>query len=291
MDHKLDKLKQQYSHVPIPEELDFVVRKALKGSAKRRFPPKWLVAVGMATLVFVTGINISPSVANAFSSIPGVGQLIKVITIKEYVINDDYYNTNIKVPAVTNLENQAFELGLNEKYLAENKALYDQFQKDMDALNAAGKGHLGVNSGYQIKTDTDDILVIARYVVNTVGSSSTTMKFDTIDKGNQVLLSLPILFKDDQYIERISENIKQQMKSQMTADSKKVFWVERDGVSVPVTPFKSIRADQNFYINAENKLVISFDKYEVAPGYMGIQEFVIPTEFISDLLVSNNYIK
>jgi len=25
-------------------------------------------------------------------------------------------------------------------------------------------------------------------------------------------------------------------------------------------------------------LVISFDKYEVGPGYMGIQEFEIPTE-------------
>jgi len=38
-------------------------------------------------------------------------------------------------------------------------------------------------------------------------------------------------------------------------------------------------------------LVISFDKYEVGPGYMGIQEFEIPTEVIADILVSNEYIR
>jgi hypothetical protein len=291
MDHRLDKLKQHYSQVPIPDELDFIVRKALIKSSKRRFQFKGLAAVGVALLMFIIGINISPPVARAFSSIPGVDQLVKVLTIKEYMVSDDSYNADIKVPAVTNLTDKALELGLNEKYLAENEALYDQFQKDMNQLKASGNGHLGVNAGYEVKTDTEDILVIARYVVNTVGSSSTKMKYDTIDKKNQVLLSLPMLFKDDEYIEKISENISQQMISRMKEDPGKIFWIEKPDANIRVTPFKKIRADQNFYINSKNQLVISFDKYEVAPGYMGIQEFVIPTEVISDLLVSHNYVK
>ena len=32
---------------------------------------------------------------------------------------------------------------------------------------------------------------------------------------------------------------------------------------------------QNFYINSNGKVVIVFEKYEIAPGYMGIQEFEI----------------
>ena len=32
---------------------------------------------------------------------------------------------------------------------------------------------------------------------------------------------------------------------------------------------------QNFYINSNGKVVIVFKKYEIAPGYMGIQEFEI----------------
>ena len=55
--------------------------------------------------------------------------------------------------------------------------------------------------------------------------------------------------------------------------------------------FTTIKADQNFYITEEGKLVIVFDEYEVAPGYMGIVEFEIPTEVLADILVSNEYIQ
>ncbi|MDE7061582.1 MAG: RsiV family protein, partial [Lachnospiraceae bacterium] len=41
-------------------------------------------------------------------------------------------------------------------------------------------------------------------------------------------------------------------------------------------------ADRNFYLNAENKLVIVFDEYEVAPGSMGMPEFVIPEEVLEE---------
>jgi len=54
--------------------------------------------------------------------------------------------------------------------------------------------------------------------------------------------------------------------------------------------FKAITAKQQFYISDKGKLVISFDKYEVAPGYMGVVEFEIPTEVLQNILVSNKYI-
>ena len=50
------------------------------------------------------------------------------------------------------------------------------------------------------------------------------------------------------------------------------------------TNFKEIKADQNFYFNSSNDLVIVFDEYEVAPGSMGNPEFVIPNSVISGLL-------
>lgn len=36
--------------------------------------------------------------------------------------------------------------------------------------------------------------------------------------------------------------------------------------------------------------MISFDKYEVAPGYMGVVEFEIPTDVLQEDLVSMKYI-
>lgn len=291
MEPKLKQLHNEYKQVPIPEELDLLVKKALKKGQKRRNRFKWLAGISVAAMAFIISINVSTTVANAFSAIPGVKGIIQVLTFTEYKIDDKTYNADLKVPIITNLDNKELELGLNEKYLEENKKLYEEFQVEMESLKKAGGGHLGIDTGFEVKTDNDQIFSIGRYYVNTVGSSSTTMKYDTIDKQNQILLSLPMLFKDDRYIEVISNNIKEQMRAEMAEDPNKFYWISNRDNEVSVDEEVRINKDQNFYINDMGKLVISFNKYDVAPGYMGIVEFVIPTEVISDLLVSDNYIK
>ena len=40
---------------------------------------------------------------------------------------------------------------------------------------------------------------------------------------------------------------------------------------------RSLPVDESFYFNEEGLLVIAFDEYEVAPGYMGAVEFTIPS--------------
>lgn len=290
MDKKLEQLKKQYMDVPIPNELNFIVKKAIQQRKKRTINLNWLVGIGAAAILFVTGINTSPAFANAVSEVPLLGNLVKVVTFKEYKIEDESFKAHFEIPAVANMENKALENALNTKYIEENKKLYNDFIAEMESIKKNGGGHAGVDSGYVVKTDNDRLLSIGRYVVNTVGSSSTTFKYDTIDKRNQVLITLPSLFKDDRYINIISENIKAQMNKQMSQDPDKTYWVAGvpNGVN---TYFETISKDQNFYINHDGKLVISFNKYEVAPGYMGIVEFVIPTDALSDVLVSNEYMK
>ena len=39
--------------------------------------------------------------------------------------------------------------------------------------------------------------------------------------------------------------------------------------------FKTVDENTNFYINADGNPVVCFEKYEVSPGFMGVQEFVI----------------
>ena len=39
--------------------------------------------------------------------------------------------------------------------------------------------------------------------------------------------------------------------------------------------FQGIKPDQSFFINDRGNPVIVFEKYEIAPGSMGIQEFEI----------------
>ncbi|WP_394884452.1 DUF3298 and DUF4163 domain-containing protein [Clostridium butyricum] len=298
-DKNLQQLKKNYMDVPIPVELDFIVKKSLEDNgvkitnSRSNFKGIKIAAASIvaATALFTVGVNSSPVFAASLSNVPVVGSIVKILTFREYTVNEDSYNADIKVPSIQGLENKDLENNLNDKYLTENKKLYEDFMADMEDMKSKGDGHLGVSSGYVVKTDNDRLLSIGRYVVNTVGSSSTTMKYDTIDKQSEILITLPSLFKNDSYVNIISENIKKQMIEQNKADENKFYWVEGIEKDINMDLFEKISKDQNFYINSEGKLVISFDKYEVAPGYMGVVEFVIPTEILSDSLVSNEYIK
>lgn len=70
------------------------------------------------------------------------------------------------------------------------------------------------------------------------------------------------------------------MRQQMKNDENKIYFIDTD---MSENDFKQIKEDQNFYFN-NNDLVICFDEYEVAPGYMSKTEFIIPNNIIYDIL-------
>ena len=295
MDKKINEWKNEYNNISIPDELDFIVGKALRKKTTKKKIMKWIGGVAAATAIFIGGLNVNPTFAKTLSEVPIIGNIVSVLTFVEFKIDEETYNADIKAPAINNLKNAGLQATLNEKYLEESKTLYEQFKEEIEELKKSSGGHLGIASGYEIKTDTEQILSIGRYVVNTVASSSTTYQFDTIDKQNGLLITLPSLFKNDAYINTISKEIKKQMISQMEKDDSVIYWVynpnKLDEDLELVDTFEKIKANQSFYITEDNKLVIVFDKYEVAPGYMGVVEFTIPSEVLTDFLVSDEYIK
>lgn len=297
-ENKIDQLKKEYMNIPIPTELELTVKKTLKEGKKSMKKKIYFKRIGITAAsialiasVFTIGINTNDAFAQTLIDIPAFSGIVRVLTFKEVTLKDDMYNADIKTPAIEGLENKDLQNSLNEKYLDESKKLYEEFTADLEKLKENGGGHMGLDSGYVVKTDTDKILSVGRYYVNTVASSSTTFKYDTIDKENEVLITLPSLFKDDGFVDVISKNIKEQMLEQYKADENKIYWVEGIEVGIMTDLFEKISKNQSFYISAENKLIISFDKYEVAPGYMGVLEFEIPSEILLDILVSDEYIK
>lgn len=289
----MNKFRNEYENIEIPDELEFLVRTTIKEQEKKmkrkNIINKSVIAAAVAGVVFVGSINLSSEISYALSEVPVLGSIVRVLTFKTFELKDNNFDAQLKTPAIEGLDSK-LEAMLNEKYLDENQKLYDDFMKEIDELKKADmeEAHMGIASGYEVKTDTDKLLVIGRYVVNTVGSSSTTIKYDTIDKQNKLLITLPSLFKDEAYIDIISENIKAQMKEQMK-DENNVYWLEDEMMGDE--NFSKIDKNQSFYITKDNQLVIAFDKYEVAPGYMGNPEFIIPSELLKDALVSEEYIK
>ncbi len=296
----------QYSeHIDIPEELDFVVKRAIKeGKAApkqkhfnfNKWSKKVAAVASIAVASFVGMTNLSPTFAKSMSDVPILGALIKVISFTQFNYHKETSDATIETPIIEGLQDKTLEEVINNRYLEENKKLFEQFKAEVTDLESSGESaHLGIDSGFEIKTNNDQILSIGRYVVNTAASSSTTITYDTLDKQNEIIITLPSLFKDNSYIEVISENIKTQMLERIAADPTQYYWVEgapnTDDDSFSIDTFKCIDANQAFYISDAGKLIISFNKYDIAPGYMGIQEFEIPTEILQDILVSNYYIK
>ena len=66
----------------------------------------------------------------------------------------------------------------------------------MEATSKHKKGHLSIYSDYETVTDTRDLISIRRNIEKTQASSYTQQRYITIDKKNEILLTLKSLFKD-----------------------------------------------------------------------------------------------
>lgn len=88
------------------------------------------------------------------------------------------------------------------------------------------------------------------------------------------IVTLADLFQDPAFYEEAEQDIRQKMKARMENNESEIYWVD-DGM------FKDclkIGRTHHFFWNEDGELVIPFDKYEVAPGYMGTPEFTVSRE-------------
>ncbi len=284
--HSMSELKQDFYATLPPNQLEKRITKTISKEIMKRRTKQYASVLTLCFVLFVGGLNFNESFAMAMNDVPIIGAIVKVLTFNFATIDTGHITANVETPVITGLTNEVLEETLNAKYYEENKALYDEFINEVGDLSTF-EGHMGFDTGFVIKTDTEDLLSIGRYYVNTAGSSSTTFEYDTIDKKEGLIVTLPSLFKDQTYIEVISNYLIEEMQRQMKEDEGKIYWVG----DTEIEPFESIDERQDFYISSDHKLVLSFDKYTIAPGYMGITEFVIPTELIKELLVSDKYIR
>lgn len=289
MDNKIKKLYSQYSDVPIPDKLEIMIEQNLQRPyKKKRKLPIILSTAAAAAILFTVGLNCSPVMAKSLANVPVIGPVVKVLTFTKYEMVEDEYTADIQVPHITG--SSADIEAINTKYAEEGKALYEQFKTDIDEIEAK---NMSLNSGYIIQTDTDEMLSFGRYVEVTVVSSSTVMKYTTIDKKAETVITLPSLFKDDSYIQIINSYVEDELRNRMIeTNGDEMYWIggtewfdESFGV------YEGISPEQNFYITEKGKLVISYDVYEIAPGFMGLVTVEIPTELLQDVLMSNKYIK
>lgn len=244
------------------------------------------IAVAAAAMLVTMGAG--TVVTQAKTNLP----VYKVSLAKKYTDyqKDKQMEASVKIPKVkiTGADGKVMK-SESEKLNAaiswyQNKFI-KEYKKNVAATKKGEKGNESLTSKYKIVTDNDKLFCLRIDTVIAMGGSQSYAKIFSVDKKSGKQITLKNLFKNgSNYMERISDNIKEQMRTQMKADENKTYFI--DDV-MPGNNFDKISDDADFYINKNGKLTIVFDKYEVAPGAMGIVTFSIPTREIKDITTVN----
>ena len=238
------------------------------------------IAASAACLVFIMLFllpNVSVTYAQALEPIPVIGDIVRVVTIRNYFYSDDKHEMDIDVPKIEG-DNDAAE-NINQDINQLTETLVEQFYEDVELIG--DEGHSSIYLDYETVTNTDTWFTLKIRVHSAAGSSNTYYKFYHIYKKTNKIVKLGDLAKDNSFYDVLVKEIKRQMKVQMETDSNIVYWLDD---SIIGKDYVSLTEDHNFYWNDNGDLVIIFDKYEVAPGSMGTPEFVIDKGVIRDVL-------
>jgi hypothetical protein len=281
----LSSLKQLYSDEDVSEEIKeeihrrlIIEKKKVIVDARRKNTIGCFLCFAYA-FIFLMVIGRSQTFRVFAEEVPLLKEAISVITGEVFIYRTGQARVEITAPQI-NSDTPIFK-DLNQLYLKEGKIAYLDSLKEIEAIEAQ---QIGIFGHYQVLVNNDRFLVIEQFIEKIVGGSMQAKRFVTIDKKNEVVLSLPLLFQNKNYLHLISEDIHRQMQENASHDKSQIYWP-----IINKEDFKLID-DPEFYIDAEGYLVISFDKYEVAPGYMGAPQFRIDNEQLNNSLVNKNYL-
>ncbi|WP_349947853.1 DUF3298 domain-containing protein [Lacrimispora sp. BS-2] len=276
---ELIRMKNRYHNIPVPETARAGVAAGIERAKteKRRTQMMKMTkrtgitaAAAMAAIVIMA--NASPVTANAMEEIPVLGAIAKVVTFRTFEDANNNYEAKIDIPKVSINEKDNYKVNRSIEDYANQ--LIAEYEKQV-AEDQAGDGHYSVTSSYDVVTDNDQYLSLRINTTVVMASGAEYVKIFTIDKETGNVVSLKDLMKDKaDYITAISDNIKKQMEEQMAADDSKIYFYNTGDDYVD--EFKQITGDESYYFNENGEIVIVFDEYAVAPGYMGAVEFTIP---------------
>ena len=287
----LQEMKEAYEHTPAPEEGRRLVEQAIQRAKKDKRRSQAVVrlrrtAVGIAAAFacIVALSNSSAQVAHAMGQIPILGAVVRAVTFRTYEADKENFQAQVEIPQLE-AEEGAGELPQGaEEINSSIEEFTDRFIKEFESdMETGGEGYEGLDISYETVTDSDRLYTVKVWAVQTQASGAETVRYYTLDKATGEQLALADLFAEgSDYVTVLSEEIKLQMRRQMQEDPGKQYFL--DDEEFPEWNFERIKEDQNFYITDGQKLAIVFDEYEVAPGYMGVVNFEIPTEEIADIL-------
>lgn len=223
-----------------------------------------LIGLGLGALVM---LNMLPSTAEAASSMLSVN----IRTIRDLFLG--WGDSSISI------ESPEFEgVGGDELNSAVKNYTDEAKEKFLWYFNRRYSGCVAEDMSYTVIRDDEKYFIAQFNVTINAGGSMNYGRWIVFDKSAGKVLELADMFQDgSDYIGVISAEILDQMKYKNEHEGSS-FFVDGDDA------FTKINEDENFYIDSFDRLVIVFDEYEVAPGYMGTPQFFINSGVIEDIV-------
>ncbi|MCH4887066.1 DUF3298 and DUF4163 domain-containing protein [Acidaminobacter sp. JC074] len=229
---------------------------------RRRIYMKRTGVVAASLIVLVSGIlNLNLSYAERLSDIPLIGNLVQVLTFNRLVISDNA-DVDISIPKLEGLEDKALQEAINQLLMDRAMTVYDKAVEDIESSQHGFVSKIPVNvqQSFRLIEQTESYISF-QVITFTVGASGyATSIIYNIDLDDNKQLTLDDIYPD---IDALNALIIEDMTLR-----------NQQGESFFIEDFKGVESDQNFYIKDGN-LVIVFDEYEIAAGYMGMPEIEI----------------
>lgn len=292
--YKADMSETQFNRLKLVMEQ---AKKDNKRARKRKLVRNIIGAVAAVAIIFVAMPNTTSSIAEAMERIPVIGQLVKVVTFREYNYGDSTHLAEVEVPEVT--IDSGDNSNSDENQNVADDSISNELQKSTSEVNEEIKEitnklvnefneHMRNELGFKEIAVKSKVLLTAQYYftlkLSCYQAEASGYECDyyyTINLLTGEKMNLQDVFEDNaDYITPVSENIKEQMRARMAKDDSQVYWLEDE---IDDVNFESITEDTSFYINADNNVVICFNEGEVAPMYMGSVEFEIPENVVKDI--------
>lgn len=294
LEKELQERKKEYLKPQMSEAQLAALRKKMeeaKKMDKRNRNKKRMVRLATAAAalagIFVILPNTSAGIAHAMEQIPVLGQLVEVVTFRDYNYETDRNIADIQVPEVK-VADQTGDSQVQENLSRTAEEINAEIQEITDKLIEEFEANLDDEMGYQdilvkseVLTTTEDYFTLKLICYQGAGSGYQWNVFYTIDLNTGERLALKDLFLEGaDYITAISENIKEQMQARMDADENVYYWLNDE---IEEWNFKAITDETSFYLNEKGNVVIGFNEGDVAPMYMGTVEFEIPAEVLEGM--------
>ena len=282
----LQQTQQLYQSIPVPEELSTRLEQSIaqyQPTKKKRRMPRFLKLSSLAAvclLAFLAVCSLNPVVAQGISEVPILGSIGQLFTAEHTIENSGTIQFSISHPALTGRSALSQSINTQINHIVMERAAQAQQRLDEyhEAFLATGgteeewaEHNFQIKIDYQLLSRTDQYLSFVVTSMEDWSNAYESYWYYNLDLQHCTQPTLQDLLGED-YIQISNTQIQQQIADRMANDSDIVYFSPEEG------GFSSISEDTPFYINKAGNPVVVFERYSIAPGFMGRQEFELTTE-------------